>query len=565
MALALPALVATACGSGGGTSSSSGQALASNQLLRFPITDDIKTLDPGHVSTAVDIAFVQNVFGGLYRFDDNLKEVPDIATGPPSISSDGLTYTIKLRQDVKFSNGDPVTSADVLYSWNRAARLNDSYGIVFAPVAGYTAVAPSSGTPTATTLSGLSAPDQFTVKAVLSTPASYWYTELALWTADVVDQKVIPNDTDKTWWTNASTAIGTGPFKLTAYVPKDHLSFANVPNWWGGSTGHLTDIEATVLADQSSQVTKYQSGGFDEIGPADNYPPLSAVRNFQANPATSSQFVNIPGGRTTWVGFNFTKGPFAPNGGTCTSGDASCLSDPVALAGRRAFSEAIDRTQLVNVACGPGGITCKPATGGVISKGLDAYLGDNNDATSVFDATKAKADLQTWDPSGTKRAGLVYWYNTTTSNKAIADNLQSQWQTNLGVHVDTQSTDFPTFLTARQDKKYILFRDSWGADYNNPQDWFDNLFICSQAAVGLGNNDGICDQQVDTLVKKAETESGSQSITDYQSAMKQLIKDFAFADIEYGANQYFIKPYVQGGGGNALYDNAWTSISIAQH
>jgi ABC-type oligopeptide transport system substrate-binding subunit len=159
----------------------------------------------------------------------------------------------------------------------------------------------------------------------------------------------------------------------------------------------------------------------------------------------------------------------------------------------------------------------------------------------------------------------VYWYNTSTSNTAIAGNLQSQWQTNLGVHVDTQSTDFPTFLTARQDKKYILFRDSWGADYDNPQDWFDNVFICSQAAVGLGNNDGICDPRVDAAVNKGDSETGSQSITDYQTAGKQLVTDIAYANLEYGANQYFIKPYVRGGGGNALYDNAWASISILAH
>ncbi len=554
LGLAVPALVATACGSAGG-GNSSGAPLAANQVFRFPLVDDIKTLDPGHVSTAVDIAFVQNVFGGLYKFDNALKEVPDIATGMPQISADGLTYTFHMRHDVKFSNGDPVTSADVLYSWNRAARLQDAYGTVFLPVVGYSAV--SASPPTATTLSGLSAPDPYTVQAKLSTPAGYWLTELGLWTAAVVDQKVIPNDTDKAWWTNPATAIGTGPFKLTAYVPKDHLSFTNVANWWGGSTGHLTDIEATVLADQSSQVTKYQSGGFDSVGPADQYPPLDAVRNFQANPATKSQVLNIPGARTTWVGFNFTTGPFAPAGGN--------VDDPIALAGRRAFSEAIDRNQLVTVACGPGGITCKPATGGVISKGLDSYLGDGNDPNVKFDATQAKADLQTWDPNGTKRVGLQYWYNTSSSNKAIADNLQSQWQTNLGVNVATEHTDFPTFLTNRQDKKYILFRDSWGADYNNPQDWFDNLFICSQAATGLGNNDGICDPQVDSLVKKAEGETGSSAITDFQAANKQLIKDYAYADLEYGANQYFIKPYVQGGGGNALYDNAWTSISILAH
>ncbi|MHB8719370.1 MAG: peptide ABC transporter substrate-binding protein [Candidatus Dormibacteria bacterium] len=556
VALALPALVATACG-GGGSNGPTSAALAppSQQVLRFPITDDIKTLDPGHVSDAVSIAFVQEVFGGLYRTDNSLKEVPYAATGFPDISSDGLTYTFHLRHDVKFSDGTAVTASDVVWSWNRAARLNDSYGIVFAPVAGYAAVAPASGNPTATTLSGLSAPDQYTVVAKLSSPAGYWINELGLWTASILEQSKIPSDTDKTWWTQPATAIGIGPFTLKQYVPKTSLEFVPTPNWWGGSTGSLTDVKATVLSDQQSQVTEYKSGGFDEVGPADNYPPLAAVQQFMASPTLSKQFVNIPGARTTWVGFNFTTGPFAPAAGN--------LNDPVAKAGRLAFSEAIDRSQLVSVACG--NILCKPATGGVISKGLQGYLGDNTDPTEVFNPTKAKQDLQTWDPTGTKRQGLVYWFNTSSSNTAIASNLQSQWQTNLGVHVDTQSTDFPTFLTARQDKKYIIFRDSWGADYDNPQDWFDNLFICSQAAVGLGNNDGICDPQIDATVKKAEGETGSASIADFQAAGKQLISDVAYADLEYGANQYFIKPYVQGGGGNALYDNSWTTISILAH
>jgi oligopeptide transport system substrate-binding protein len=553
-ALVLPAL-AIACGSGDGTSSNTA-GLAANQQFRFPIMNDIETLDPGNVSMAVDIAFVQNVYGGLYRFNDNLTVVPDIATGMPDVSSDGLTYTFHMRQDVKFSNGDPVTSYDVLYSWNRAARLQNSYATVFLPVAGYTALATTP--PTARTLSGLSAPDQYTVVAKLSAPAGYWIAELALWTADVVDHKVIPNDTDDKWWTTPATAIGTGPFKLTAYVPRGHLSFASVPNWWGGDTGRLTAVEATVLPDRSSQVSQYEHGGFDEIGAAHTYPPLDAILDFQAAPTLSSQFVNIPGARTTWVGFNFTSGPFAPSA-------SAGIDDPVALAGRRAFSESIDRNQLVNLACGPGGITCRPATGGVISNGLQSYLGDNADPGVVFNPTKSRQDLQTWDPTGTKRIGLRYWFSADAVQTAIASNLQAQWQTNLGVHVDTQHTDFPTFVTYRRQKHYTLFSDSWGAEYDNPQDWFDNLFRCSQAGIGLGNDDGICDERVDAAINKAESETGTQSIIDYQIADRQLIADYAYVDLVYQANQYFIKPYVRGGGGNALYDNSWTSISILAH
>jgi oligopeptide transport system substrate-binding protein len=554
-ALVVPALVATACEGGVGARSGSG-ALAPNQRFRFPIITDISTLDPANVSGPLDIAFVRNVWGGLYRFNDNLKEAPDIAAGMPRVSSDGLTYTFQIRHDVLFSNGDPVTSADVLYSWNRAARLQGPYATVFLPVVGYSALAATS--PTQATLSGLSAPDPLTVVAKLSTPAKSWVTELALWTADVVDQKVIHSDNDSKWWTNPATAIGTGPFKLSAYVPANHLSFTNVPHWWGGSTGHLTDIEATVLADQGTQVAEYKNGGFDEIGPAGTYPSLHAVQDLEASPLLSSQFLNVPGARTTWVGFNFASGPFAPSA-------SAGIGDPVALAGRRAFSESIDRSQLVSVACGPDGITCKPATGGVISKGLQGYLGDDTDPGVVFNPSKARADLQKWDPNGTKRVGLVYWFDRAALNTVIAANLRAQWQANLGVHVAAQSTDLPTFVTNRQLKAYTLFRDSWGAEYDNPQDWFDNLFRCSGGAVGFGNNDGICDPRVEVAVNRAERETGTHAITDFQTADQQLIADCAYADLVYATNRYFIKPYVHGGGGNALYDNAWTSISILPH
>src|SRR6266853_1411993 len=114
LAAALGALfVAAACGgsSSGGTS----ETLAADQTLSFPINDDVGDLDPAHMSAAVDIDLFQNVFSGLYKFDDTLKEVPDIATKAPDISADGLTYTFTMRHDAKFSNGDAIKSDDFIY------------------------------------------------------------------------------------------------------------------------------------------------------------------------------------------------------------------------------------------------------------------------------------------------------------------------------------------------------------------------------------------------------------------------------------------------------------------
>src|SRR5690348_18495338 len=110
VALGTVSMVA-ACG-GGGSNNNNAQNLASDQTLSFPMVDDVGNTDPAHMSAAVDIDIFRNTYSGLYKFDDQLNEVPDIATGPPTISADGLTYTYKIKQNVKFWNGDPVKADD---------------------------------------------------------------------------------------------------------------------------------------------------------------------------------------------------------------------------------------------------------------------------------------------------------------------------------------------------------------------------------------------------------------------------------------------------------------------
>ena len=135
---AVASLVVMACGGGGG---GGGGGLASDQTLNFPILDDFGTLDPAVANAETDSEIQQNLFDGLVKFDQDLNIVPDLATDVPTASSDGLTYTFKLRQDVTFSNGDKFTSKDVLYSWNRAAALQADYSVNLSAIDGYDTVA----------------------------------------------------------------------------------------------------------------------------------------------------------------------------------------------------------------------------------------------------------------------------------------------------------------------------------------------------------------------------------------------------------------------------------------
>jgi ABC-type transport system substrate-binding protein len=123
------------------TSAPPPEKLAADQTLSFPISQDVTDLDPALISAPADVDILRNVFSGLYRFDAQLREVPDLASGLPSVSVDGLTYTFRLRHGGQFSNGDPITADDFIYSWNRAAAKQGDFAGLFNVVAGYDAVA----------------------------------------------------------------------------------------------------------------------------------------------------------------------------------------------------------------------------------------------------------------------------------------------------------------------------------------------------------------------------------------------------------------------------------------
>jgi oligopeptide transport system substrate-binding protein len=550
--------VIAACGSS--STSGSTETLAADQTFRFGLSNDITSLDPAHVSSAVDITFINEVFTGLYRFDNALKVQPAGATALPDISADGLTWTFHLRHDMVFSNGDKITSADWVYSWTRTLRLNDAYASNLEALQGATDV--ESGK--ATTISGLSAPDAYTLVAKLNAPAGYWLTQLAMPTAsEVLDQKVISVAGDDHWTESPSTYIGSGPWKLTARTPKQSMDFAPVKNWWGGDTGKLTAVHVDIGIDDVSRVKKFESGGYEVVGMANNGPGPDDVLRYQNDPTKKALLTIFPGARTTALGFNMVKGPFAMKPGATPGSDTTNPSDP-GLDGRRAFSMAIDRNQLTDIACAHS-ITCQPATGGIISKGLQGYLGDGADQYAKFDANAAKALYQKWDPDGSKVRGLELRYNSNATNDKVYQNIQAQLKQNLGVDVKLAPSDFPTLQRDRQQKLPILGRESWGADYDHPQDWFDNLFTCAQAPIGKGNDEAYCNPAMDTIVTAADAKPLTQAVPDYVKAGKMLLADLAWAPLFYGTQSYMIQPYVRGAGYNSLYDYNWEGIRLLSH
>jgi oligopeptide transport system substrate-binding protein len=553
------AAIAAACGPTSGPT----EALAADQTLRLGFQNDMTSLDPAHVDSAVDIGILAEVFVGLYKFDNQLNIKPYGATAMPDISADGKTWTFKLRKDMVFSNGDKITSADWVWSWTRTLRLNDAYASNLEVITGAADVEAG----TATKLSGLSAPDAYTLVAKLDQPAGYWLTQLAMPTAtEVLNQKVITGaGGDDKWTESVSTYIGSGPFKMTQRTPKASMDFEPVKNWWGGDTGKLTKIHIDIGIDDVSRTKKFESGGYENVGFANQGPGPDDVLRYKNDPVKSKLLTIYNGARTSGIGFNFVKGPFASKPGA-TPGESTVNANDPGLKGRQAFSMAIDRAELADIACAHA-ITCQPAYGGPITKGFKGYLGDTGDPNAKFDAAAAKALYTSWDPDGSKVKGLEYRYNTSGGNTKRAQNYQAQWKKNLGVDVKLVPSDFPTLQKDRKKKIVIMGRESWGIDYDHPQDWFDNLYTCAQAKIGRGNDEAYCNPAMDAIVNAANAKpiSDPATVAEYVRAGKMLVNDVVWAATDYGTQPYLTQSYVKGMGYNSLYDFPWEGIRILQH
>jgi oligopeptide transport system substrate-binding protein len=511
-----------------------------NQVLHLVAPSDALTLDPAKIhQPTVELSLARNVFGGLYRFRDDLVEVPDLAKGMPDISPDGLTWTFRLRTDVRFSNGDTVKAADVLYSWNRVASLNvDEYpsASIFEEVEGYAAM--QSGR--AQTLSGLRKTDDYTIVATLTEPAGFWLVELGLWSAAVVDQRVVAGKGQDAWWTTPEGLVGTGPFKMTSREKGKSLDFEPVDNWWGGSTGRLKRVHVDVVVDRAVAESRYRSGEFDIVGytPTDDFRQVSddTISSYRADGHLSGELHMRP-----WLDTSHLR--FRAEGRLDSEADVQV---------RRALSLALDRTRLASICFG--GAQCEPATGGLILNGLAGYLGDGADLNAKHDVSTALALLRAWDPAGKRRTVRV---GTFPDFILLAKEIQAEWQSILGLKVLLDFGEGSTIGQKASAGLYDVTIGAFAADYDSPHNWFSN--IDNQCHVAIIN------PQFQSLVAAGDKKRPVEALGDYKKAGQLLADDAACPALVYQEAVQLVKPWVRGAGGNALYENYWTGISLLKH
>ena len=507
------------------------------------IASEPQTIDPA-LNSAVDGAIMtQHMFEGLMKWSDSGNPVNEkgnmnyaaLAAGQAESyektdNGDGtVTYTFKIRSDAKWSDGQPVTANDFVYSWQRLANplTAADYCYMIDMVQGYAAV--NAGEADPTTL-GVSAPDESTFVVNLTYDCPYFLEICAFPAAFPVRQDIIEAYGD-TWTTddNSSHYISNGPWKLAEWVHDSYIKM--VPNEYHYDAANLGPNSLTfqLMEDQNSMLAAYRSGDlqFIEDMPVDEIAGLLASGELN--------IVDYIG--TYYVCYQTQAAPF----------DNALV--------RQAFTLAIDSKYIVEQVTQTGQV---PATGFVPAGiydadpngddfrtvGVDYWDAPVDDATYQANCEKARQLLaEAGYPNGEGFPTVTYLYNTSDAHKAVGEALQQMWQEELGVTVQLQNQEWNAFLETRKKGEYQIARNGWIADYNDPCSFLDMWYT------GGGNNDAqYSNPEYDAMIDAAKATSDPAERMSYFHKAEDIIigQDWALGPIYFYTQKYMMADDISG-------------------
>jgi oligopeptide transport system substrate-binding protein len=529
-ATAAPAAGATAApATAGGEQPGTGKANEADlappeqQILRIPTLSDPESIDPAQDQDTGEEAVIKQLFTGLTRMTADLKPEGAIADSW-EFNADNTQVTFKLK-DTKWSDGQPLTAKDFEYSWKRfidPTTASPYASLVTGVIKGATELN-SAAVPTDTAklpqlmdAVGVKAVDDKTLQVTLEQPAPYFTSIAALGNLAPVRKDVVEKFADK--WTEVGNLVGNGPFILKSYTKGSEMTLAPNPNYFEGAP-KLTSLVFKVIADDPTTFANYQS---DEIDIA-SVPPAE-VPGVRANDQFKGQIVEGPTLATYYYFFNTTKPPF----------------DNVKV--RQAFAAAIDRQTLVEQVLN--GVPT--AAYSLIPPGMPGHLSEAEagDSAQKFDPAKAKqllADAGFPDGKGFPEIKLAF--NNASSHALIAERIQSDLQTNLGIKVTLDPRESKTYFVDVQKNPPDFFRSGWSADYPDPYDW-DRLVFGPDSTQNNGKWKNAEYTKLLDQADKAKTPDEREKA--YKEAEKILAKDAGAAFIYWYGTFRLVKPWVKG-------------------
>ncbi len=562
--MCLMVMLLTACGGGTTTNQPTkpSKAPSSQQVYRSPIVaSDISTFDPGQGTDLDSIAAIDMVFTGLVEMNDQLKVQPQLAKSWVT-SSDGLTWTFTLKPNLKFSDGTPLTSKDVVYSIDRALSptISNLNGVSLTYL-GLIKDSDKRTTGKVATLinDSLLTPDDNTVVIKLNKSTAYFLQALTYPTSYVVEKSVI----DK-WGLKWSDHLndnggqgGDGPFMVKSYDHATGIKFIPNPYYYGPKP-QLQEVDFPFVKDNNTNYQLYQSGQVDNTAIPSQYMSGAISKK--------DQYRRVPELWIFYYGINYLVKPF----------------DNIKI--RQALELAINKDVIVHSIWKDRYV----ATNHIVPSGMPGYnqslTGPDGTASTAGNTTLAKQLFaQGLQEEGLTAATFPVIKFTYSNNSLDGANevttVLNMWQNVLGITsikadpVEKQKL-FSEISNTTNNQNLALWRVDWIADYPDPQDWLTLQFDKGSPNnnMNYGQNstsDAATQQQVQQQLEQADVMTDpSTRYQTYNKAEQQLVNDVAWLPVEQVALTYLLKPYVVGVIDNAqdlIPPDDWTNVYIASH
>lgn len=444
---------------GGTVMTAAAEEAAEGKQLSVQVGPDPETIDPA-LNSAIDGGnMILHAFEGLLTLDQEGKIAPGQAE-EWSVSEDGLTWTFKLREGLKWSDGSDLTANDFVYSWKRVCdpEVAAPYAeTVLGMVEGFDAAMDGD-----LDALGVSATDDRTLEVKLSAPCPYFESLAAFATLSPVQEATVEANGDA-WAVEAETYICNGPFMITEWVPGSHIIMSKNPNYWNADAVKLGSIKWNLIEDSNAAYNAYQSGEVMMIKdvPTEEIPSLKDNPEFHVEPIIG----------TYYISYNTQVEPF---------------DNPLV---RKALNLALDREYVANTLMQG---TYSPATnfmgpGWKDTDGSDFVDNANGgepymSATADIDGALAALEEAGY-PNGEGLPVLHYTTNDAGYHKAVAEYLQDAWK-EIGVTLEVEIVEWSAFTPMRRNGEFEIARNGWVGDYSDPSNQLELLYSTN------GNNDG---------------------------------------------------------------------------
>jgi oligopeptide transport system substrate-binding protein len=493
---------------------------------------EIQSLDPHLAGGTVDHNVLSALFEGLVTLDEETFQPRPGAAERWELSPDGRVYTFHLHRGGKWSNGDPLTARDFLYSFRRALTpvLGSEYKDALFPVKNAEAFAHGRLADFAAV--GFRAPDDFTLEITLERPTAYFLTVLRANVCFPVHAASVERggarfDDRTAKWTRAAPLVTNGPFRLREWKDHQHIAVEKNPHYWDAVNVRLSEIYFYPSESTQNQELAFRAGQLHTTWDV----PLSKIDAYKKDAPALLRVE--PFFESYFFRFN-TK---------------HRLFSDVRL--RRALSLAIDREAIVKNVL-RGGQTVATA---LTPPGLAGYTPP---AVVTHDLATAKKLLAEAGYPGGK--GLPPLELTTISseiNQRIAEAVQQMWRRDLGLDVQITQKEFKVLLDAFDTLDYTIARGRWIGEYPDP------LTYLSIFTTGNGvNGTGFADPTYDALIESAAREpTPAARLAALQRAEAYLLAQMPIAPIYWGSRTTLVAASVRGWKNSPLgfhnYKDVW--------